>query len=338
MGRLIPDDFDITSLEKSEQRVVQSFVDGTSPDWLILPTINFHDNDNDFDGEVDLVLIHPARGIAVIETKGGVISVRDGSWFSYERRLKRSPVEQARVGKHALIKKIKGGLPSGLGSPPFLVHAVAFPDIDHSPAGDLTTDLEQRMVFTKRELLQPKLALELLMRKKSPKPQAMIDAVVKVLRPDLEFSEDLDGTLRWAQRRLSDETSTLIRLYQGLDENKQIKVDGPAGTGKTRLALEWTQRAINREERVLLFCFNEAMGKWLAGKFEDHPLVTAGPFFPTMEALLQPTGFEEPEKQNKKGDYYRTTVTSALLQYIDQIPQRFDTIVIDEVQDCHSDW
>jgi len=340
MGRLIPDDFDITSLPRSEQKVVQAFVNGISPEWLVLPSIAFIEkkpNGKKADGETDVVLIHPTRGIVVVETKGGMISVKDGTWYTNESALNRSPAAQACNAKHVLKRKIMEGIAPASDMPP-MYHAVAFPDVDHAPAGALGTDLEKNMIFTRRELFEPESVLKRLTKKGSICPQSTIDAIVKVLRPDIEFSDDLDGILRYTQRRLSDETMTLIRYVQELDINQRVIVDGPAGTGKTRIATTWTHRAIKREERVLLFCFNTAMGEWLAGKFEDHHLVTAGPFVPTIEALLEPTGFEVPERREKDHHYFRTTLPGALLQYIDQIPQRFDTIVIDEVQDVHSDW
>src|ERR1700693_3991049 len=56
------------------------------------------------DGEADFVLIHPQRGIVVLEVKGGSIDVADGSWFSVSRYGSRNeiknPFDQAIISKY----------------------------------------------------------------------------------------------------------------------------------------------------------------------------------------------------------------------------------------------
>ena len=42
-----------------------------------------------------------------------------------------------------------------------------------------------------------------------------------------------------------------------------------AGSGKTRLALRWVQRALNRGDRVLLVSYNDPLGDQLAGVRAD---------------------------------------------------------------------
>lgn len=336
MGRLIPDDFDITSLEPSEQRVVEALASKTSPEWLIIPTVPFVDRGQD--GEADVVLVHRSHGIVVLETKGGSISVRNGSWFSYDHKLKRSPAAQASNAKYVLIRKIKDALSGLTEKIPFAVHAVAFPDAATIPTGSLGTDLEKGMIFTKAELERPEQALSALFRRTKPTTQAIVDAVVKALRPDIEFSENLDGTLRYTKQRLSDQTLAVIKIAETLDANKRVLVTGPAGSGKTRLATTWVRRAVNRGERVLLLCYNIPMAEWLAARFEDEPLVTAGTFHDTAEALLADTSFQIPALPDKDSRYYQEGLSTALLGNISEITKRFDTIVIDEVQDFQEEW
>jgi hypothetical protein len=57
------------------------------------------------DVEIDLMLLSPARGVAVIEVKGGHVSYQDGQWTTRNggggvRRI--HPTDQARRAKHAL--------------------------------------------------------------------------------------------------------------------------------------------------------------------------------------------------------------------------------------------
>ncbi len=82
-------------------------------------------------GEADVVLGDPGRGILVIEVKAGEIRRDDsGTWWAGPNRLDRSPFDQARDNKYALLKKLHElpDWPTDL--KPISGHAVAFPDVD----------------------------------------------------------------------------------------------------------------------------------------------------------------------------------------------------------------
>ena len=51
------------------------------------------------DGEADFVLIHPRHGLIVIEAKGGSIHIRDGKWFTSNKKGTHpiDPFEQATI-------------------------------------------------------------------------------------------------------------------------------------------------------------------------------------------------------------------------------------------------
>ena len=76
MARLLPADFDLHSLEHSERRVCQSFLDGLDDTWLVVPHVPIVvDN---ADAEIDVVLVSPAQGVIVVEVKGGAITIEKG--------------------------------------------------------------------------------------------------------------------------------------------------------------------------------------------------------------------------------------------------------------------
>ena len=60
---------------------------------------------------------------------------------------------------------------------------------------------------------------------------------------------------------------------------------GPAGSGKTRLATAWAERAMDRGERTFLTCFNEPMAEVLAEAVPEHDLLSVGPVQKTLLAL-----------------------------------------------------
>ena len=88
---------------KSERMVVDAIRRQLLPGEVLLENLRLTDAQAG-DVEIDLAVLIPMLGIAVIEIKGGTIEYRDGEWTSRTangiRRIK--PVEQVRRGKHAL--------------------------------------------------------------------------------------------------------------------------------------------------------------------------------------------------------------------------------------------
>jgi len=334
VGKLIPSDFDVEALEPSERRVVSALVSRTDGAWLILPTVPFVDRGRD--GEADIVLLNPTDGAVVVEVKGGRITVVDGRWFQDGRELKRSPAAQAVAAKYTLLRKVQQVRGVAGADRIFFKHAVSFPDAAAVPAGGLGPDLERAMVLTSSELQWPEEALGRLMHDGAPASPAAIEAVVRALRPDLVFSDALGQQLHAVSRRLDERTEDVLRTAEALDANQRVWVEGPAGSGKTRLAIRWARRAERRGERVLLLCFNKPMAAFFALQFEDAPQVTAGGFHDVALRWLEPTGFETPSAAGS--EFWETVVPEALLARRSAIEAAFDTIILDEAQDFWPAW
>ncbi len=334
MGQLIPSDFDVESLEPSERRVVSALVSGTDDAWLILPTVPFVDRGRD--GEADIVLLNATYGAVVVEVKGGRITVVDGRWFQDGRPLKRSPAAQAVTAKHALLRKVRQVRGVVGIDRVFFTHAVAFPDAAAVPTGGLGPDLEPAMVLTSSELQWPEEALGRLMHDGAPASPAAIEAIVRAFRPDLVFSDALGSQLHAVSRRLDERTEDVLRTAEALDANQRVWVEGPAGSGKTRLAIRWARRAERRGERVLLLCFNKPMAAFFALQFEDAPRVTAGGFHDVALRWLETTGFEPPSEPGSQ--FWQDVLPAALLANRDTIDAAFDTIILDEAQDFWPAW
>lgn len=334
MGRLFPPDFDVRSLEHSERRVVEALVSGTGDEWIVLPSIPFVHRGRD--GEVDILLLCARRGALVVEVKGGHIRVRNGRWFQNDHELKRSPAAQARSGMYALLDRVRGiqGV-DGVDRLRFQ-HAVALPDVARVPADGLGPDLPREMVLAAPDLSAPEPALQRLLREREPIAPTTVVAVVRSLRPTVELTCTAGSGLEGISRRLDDRTEDVLRTAEALDANPRVWVEGPAGSGKSRLAMQWAWRAAERGERVLLLCFNRPMASVFADRFEDEPLVTAGGFHDVAVSLLAPTGFTVPDSPEK--DFWEHAVPAALVEHRPALGRGFDTIILDEVQDIRPHW
>lgn len=333
VGRLIPANFAVSALEPSERRTVEALVAGTGADWLVLPHVPFVERG--IEGEADVVLLHPELGGVVLEVKGGRIAVRQGAWFQDDRPLAKSPVDQAARAMHTLVRKMKG---AGSTAPrPHLVHAIVLPDAVSVPDESLGPDLEPTMVLTATELVWPEEALRHLMSgSKSPGNRIDLGPAVRALRPDLDFTARLADEIDGIERRLDDDTDATLRNLELSDTNTRLVVTGPAGSGKSRLALRWAERAVDRGERTALVCFNRPMGAVFTAAFADRPEVFAGTFHGVAGRLLAEIGHEQPAETDKA--YWEQVLPALLIERRGELGPGFDTIIVDEYQDISEHW
>ena len=124
MGRLVPDDFPLSSLANdAERRVVEAFRDGLTDGWLILPDVGLRAGR---DHQLDIVLVHQDWGVVNIEVKGHRMRVRDGEWRVAGSRLEPQPMQQAKDNAFALRRTLQALTPAGVAA----IVAALRPDAD----------------------------------------------------------------------------------------------------------------------------------------------------------------------------------------------------------------
>lgn len=87
----------------SEQQIRALIRQQLLPHEVLLESLRFTDPRHG-DIEVDFLVLIPGHGIAVLEVKGGDVSLQEGQWRTKYGKVTRriDPIEQARRAKHAL--------------------------------------------------------------------------------------------------------------------------------------------------------------------------------------------------------------------------------------------
>ena len=90
----------------------------------------------------------------------------------------------------------------------------------------------------------------------------------RLFQPQLELRPLL-------RRQITEETRELVQLttaqYSVLDHLRGVRrasIGGPAGSGKTMLAVEKARRLVQEGFRVLLLCFNQPLSRYLADRLQ----------------------------------------------------------------------
>ena len=137
MARMYPNQLSPATQSTAERLLYEAFRDGLDNDYTVFHSVAWQSVDGEGrprDGEVDFIIVHPKRGILVLEAKGGTIRYEPSTdrWTSTSQHGRvhgiRDPFVQVRYSKYALEERLQAVLHRprrriNVG------HAVAFPDV-----------------------------------------------------------------------------------------------------------------------------------------------------------------------------------------------------------------
>jgi hypothetical protein len=332
MAWLVPDNFDLRVLaNEAERRVVRALLEKLSKEWLVLPQIMVLNSPQN--AEIDVLIASKHRGVYLIEVKGGLISLRDGTWYAYDKKMPRDPFEQLATAKHQLVRRMKS---SEVDLHNLIIREiVAMPDVGSIPAVGLGPGAPRESLFCATDLEDPEASLAKFVRPNEPVPNERFLRFVRTIRPTVKLEQVEGGYHQTSLHRIDEATRSNLQALVGLADNQRFLVTGAAGTGKTFLAEQWARRCASRNERTALLCYNRPLGDELRGRAVDTG-VLAGAFHTFARELLSPLGYTIPPDADST--WWDTVPAQLLIDNVDQIPERFDSIVIDEGQDFRPTW
>lgn len=358
MATMIPARIDNDGVSAAERRVFSLLEnDPATTDWTVLHSLGIARRATGPYGEIDFVIIIPAKGLICLEVKGGRLSCEEGVWRTKDRygnvaTLKKSPVLQARDSMFALRNAIVSHFGKGAREARCPIGcAVVFPDVSCPP---LTPEFERSDVIDFDDLRSPisKSVMRIVHRrlrefqsrrgKQLPYP-ADVTAIRNFLRPDFELIVAKGVSVGRTEKRLLSLTEEQYARLDELEANPRCLFEGAAGTGKTLLALEYVRRASQRGLRVALVCFNRLLGEWLHYQTKGTG-ITAGTWHGIAKRLIlessmanefiqqESKALEEGKTKQLFDEIYPFYAEVAL----EESPAPFEVLVMDEAQDLCS--
>ena len=311
------------------------------------------------DGEADIVIVHPDYGLLVIETKSGAPSLAHGTWYLGDRKLDRSPFAQAEDAKHDLKRTIEA-LPNWPSGRELRAgHAVAFPDVDLAslPKGHalLGPDAKLDLVFDADAFATPEATRRALARVRDwwvadgsrayPLTPAEFAVVIDFLAPTVELRRLLRHDLEEGRSQLLMASRAQQLVLNQNRSRVRAEVVGPAGSGKSLIAVEMACRLAREGFRTLYVCFNQPLATAVLREVEEReaepdrrPDVLT--FHRLCEILGQRAGVLPPRPPKPIPQaWWDETLPTALKEAIDADDgSRYHAIVVDEGQDFRLDW
>lgn len=248
--------------------------------WIVLHSLAIASHVRQVQGEADFVVIVPGSGILVIEVKSHVTVERlpDGRWkLGNQSPTTRSPFQQASEAMHS-IRDYLTSRGIDLRSVPML-DAVWFTSVrartmlPKSPEWHTwqLLDSEDLQDGPRSAILRTIVAGVAHLESRipgfkygglGPDPDSAT-RIVAALRPKFEVAI-VAGDMRRA--REAQLTAFIDEQYDALDNlqhNRAVLFSGPAGSGKTWLAMEAARREIEPGSTGRLVCFNRLLGQRL---------------------------------------------------------------------------
>ena len=350
MARMIPPRILPDCSSFGEQEIFRRLKDDPeTSDWIVLHSLDVAEHVTSIAGEIDFVAIVPGKGVLCVEVKGCTSLRRhDGLWYYGKAPSPdaRGPFKQASTAMHSIRTKLTKKRPD-LAKVPFW-SAVFFPYVEFSDeseewhrwqvidsrafrSGSIGT-LLSNVLDKARSFLQTRASARWFNpRSNEPEIQQCLQ-IAEILRPDFEYFESAGSRSGRLERELTSYTAEQFGALDAMEANPRVVFVGPAGTGKTLLALEAARRGASAGRKVLFLCFNRLLGKWLEEQLSfTGANVVARTIHKQMLTVSQTKVVENPDQSYWEGKLPELAIET-LLEDADEADQ-FDELVVDEAQD-----
>lgn len=304
------------------------------------------------DGQVDWLLAHRDYGILALNlVEGGLIFDPSAqSWTvpgpdGVPRRIG-DPYALARSSSAALVAKLREH-PQALPTLPCHGYGVLLPDA-LGPARGFAAHASADITIDRQGFFHLAESLVQLAQRWTVTAPPVGNAPTRWWWQALE---DLFLAPRQARpllsHRLADDQAAMIALSPQqlavldlLGRVRRQTVYGPAGTGKTLLAMHKARLLARQGMRVLLTCYNKALGQHMRQALADEPGVTAAHFHEACYEIahLDRSQVKAPAAESAKRAFFDDELPRLVLESGLQHGPAFDALVVDEAQDFIASW
>jgi hypothetical protein len=310
------------------------------------------------EGEADFVIFHPDYGLLVLEVKGGEeLFARGHQWFRKQAKGERkitNPFDQARRNMHALTNAVEERTGGRITASKFVYgYAVVFP---HGRAtGLLPLDVAEQILIDVDRMHELERMIEKAFtafpRKVGKLERAEYIEMLDVLLPRFQIVRPLSPQIEASRQKLLELTDNQALAFHGLFANRQLLVEGVAGSGKTLLAIERVLAFAHQGIRCLFVCYNKELAQWLREQLAADPsraeiakLVDVYNLHSLAAELAREAGlpFDIPADQTKARQFWDEDAVSILEAAVASLfamgEPRYGALVVDEAQDFAELW
>ncbi len=338
--------------DKYERGVGDALRDGLPEPWAVMHGLNYvaQSGQKRREGEVDFLLIHPKVGIIALEVKGDAeVSNGPEGWafknHKGEWRKEKSPFEQASTGARELNTFLSKEAPE-LGKVPF-GHGVVFPSF--SVEESMGPEGPREIIIDREQLSDVESCVKKIIKRFDLKADFTPEQIKTIRQKLTSYKISKRNTKQVVDdtnQEILDLSESQYTILTALSNQPRAIIEGPAGSGKTILAIECARRKLQEGKKVLLLCFNELLGKHLKETFSDDDNIRAGSFHEFCQEMARESGLEivneidqiDTKTEEEKSRFWQIDLPESLPDAIYKNEKTYDALIIDEAQDFTVDW
>ena len=347
MARMVP--FPMLPTDSAaERRLYEGFLEQLDDAFVVYHSVDWvvAGRKGPDEGEADFVITHPELGLLALEVKGGRIEFdpRTKRWtqtgHSGTHVLDEDPFHQAQDGMHSIVRILEGQ-PGWERWRPSYGFGVAFPDgrYEHEAHPGAPTAI----VIDRDDLggLQARVpeVMKTWQRAGRRFGAEGMDAVASAFGFRVEIRTPLKLRFDEEDRRIVELTNDQAWVLSFVLHRRRAAVTGPAGCGKTLLAISVAKQLAAGGRRTLLTCFNRRLGDHLSQSVRGVEGIDVFTFHELCVRMAKEAGIDLPAQDAGPGSpYFEHRLPEALAEAAVRLGARFDAIVVDEGQDFRAWW
>lgn len=329
--------------DSSERKLLRQLQKQLPETWVVLSNVTWATKDElgiVSDGQSDFVVLVPGAGMVIVEVKGSreIWIAPDGLWYRRDREgeavlVSPPPPEQAMKNMYKLARIVeqKGPWHRFPGRYSWLV---VYPN---GIASNVPTMFDSSTIATSRNLheLEAKIRNALSQRGSDGKSELFTSTAINTIaailtsQPFVVAKADTYADVHDDLDLIEKLTRQQFTALRGVFELPKVAVTGPAGSGKTLLAIWRLQALVEEGKQALYVCFNKKLAESLRKRHPDLApyIVSVDKFF--MEFCEEPAVLGEPDR------YFTETLPELAFEEALRCEenQKYDAIIIDEGQD-----
>ncbi len=337
-------------IKNDGEKVVYESLRKQLPDhWIVRYSLNFCLELENYlnDGEIDFIVMAPEYGLMFIEVKEfNEFNELNGIWYCVDqngKKIKKDPFRQVVKGKHVvinhfckLLKISKQNFPGVYG------HLVIFPNSESKGPNPSTYDPNifiNRNGMNKLEKLILN-AFEAWNREDlSSKFSCYFNKIEDFLIKDPDFVPV--GAMASDAEKTSIEELTKMQYesFRAILSNKRVHVKGPAGTGKTILAMWAATTLANRKNKVLYICYNNLLASWIKTQNENR-IFDIFSFFDLCKIKVRKYECGIFKAEKNETDFFENRAVKMMIEAAGKMTgeEKYDAVFVDEAQDFDNSW
>ncbi|MCA9128765.1 MAG: NERD domain-containing protein [Planctomycetales bacterium] len=328
--------------DRWEREVLHQFRQQLPKEWVVVSSVCWTlETEAGFvrDGQADFVILVPGSGMVVAEVKGSreFRVADDGRWYRRERSgaempINESPPAQATRNMHELSRVVvKQG---GWGKfPGRFAYIVIYPN---GRASQLPAMFDRSTLATSQHMHELASCLRLTLEQRGSSKEGetfsndVVEKIGKILtcRQFAITKADTQSDVEDDVVKVDELTRQQFSALRGVFDLPRVAVVGPAGSGKTLLAIWRLQALLEAGSRALYVCFNKNLAELLRRKNPDHAsaIVNVDRFF---RKLCRVGQISDTDK------YFREELPGQAMNVASELPveEKYDAIIVDEGQD-----